>query len=267
MASPLATPLAWELVADDYAEVTAPFFENYAKIALDRAGVMSSTRVLDVAAGPGTLALLAARRGCQVTAVDFAPAMLERLRTRAQAGERVETLVADGQALPFPDNHFDAAFSLFGLIFFPERDRGFRELYRVLAPGGCGIITSWQPMERFPMLGDIYAALRHLLPEIPFGDGKAPLGELAQIVDEMTAAGFGSVTVEEISATAEAPSLDQAWNFLCRGSAPFCLLRRNIGEAAWAEVEKGILVALRERYGSGPQKMTMVANLGAGRKA
>lgn len=268
MSNPLATPSAWDLVAKEYAEVTARFFQSYANVALDRARVQAGTRVLDIAAGPGTLSLAAARRGCQVTAVDFAPAMLAELRTEAAgAGHTVETQVADGQALPFAAESFGAAFSLFGLIFFPDRDKGFREMLRVLVPGGVGVITSWQPMERFPLLADVFRAIAKLLPDLPFAGGKAILGSEDEIVREMSAAGFESVVVEEISATAEAATLDAAWTFMRRGSAPFALLQRTLGESAWNDLERGIVAALRDKYGSGPQRVVMTANLGIGRKS
>ncbi len=117
------------------------------------------------------------------------------------------------------------------------------------------------------MLSDVFVALHELLPNLPFGGGKAPLGDPQEIVSEMTAAGFESVSVREISASAEAPTLELAWNFMLRGSAPFALLRRNIGEAAWQDVERGIVEQLRRKYGSGAQRVTMVANLGIGHKS
>jgi len=265
--SPLAAPLPWDLVAREYAEVTAPFFENYAAAAIDRTRVSAASRILDVACGPGTLTLLAARRGCRVTAIDFAASMIDELRARAgNSAASIEMVVADGQALPLGDSRFDAAFSMFGLMFFPNRVQGFREMHRVLVPGGVAAISSWQPMDRFPMLGDVFAALRELLPDLPFSQGKAPLGEPSEIIDEMNAAGFEDVSVEEISASVESPTLDAAWENLHRGSAPFALLRRNIGDAAWQNVERGILESLRKKYGSGPQTLTMTANLGIGRK-
>ena len=264
--NPLATPSAWELVAKDYTEVTAPFFENYAAVALDRTGVTTGSRVLDVACGPGTLALLAAQRGCQVTAVDFASAMIDELRERIKStGLAVTAQVADGQALPFAAAQFDAVFSMFGLIFFPDRARGLRQMLRVLAPGGLACIASWQPMDRFPMLRDVFAALGELLPGMPFGEGKAPLGEPDEIIHEMTAVGFGGVIVEEVSASFTTANLDEAWSRLSRGSAPFALLQRNLGMAAWRKVERGVIEALRRKYGSGPQTIAMAANLGMGR--
>jgi SAM-dependent methyltransferase len=267
MSNPLASPLSWNLVVRDYAEVTAPFFESYAKVALDRASVANGTRVLDVAAGPGTLALLAAKRGCRVAAVDFASGMIDALKAGAtREGVTVDAQVADGQALPFADGSFDAAFSMFGLIFFPDRGKGLRELRRVLVPGGRAVVSSWQPMERFSMLSDIFVALHDLLPSLPFGGGKAPLGEPSEFPDEMGAAGFESIAVEEVSASAEAATLDEAWDFLYRGSAPFTMIRKSIGEPAWKDVERGIVASLREKYGSGRQKLTMTANLGIGQK-
>lgn len=267
MASPLSSPTPWDLVAQEYALVTTPFFARYAEVALDRAGVRAGTKLLDIAAGPGTLSLLAAKRGCPTTAIDFAPAMIDELRVQAaRAQVTVTAQVADGQALPFADASFEAAFSMFGLIFFPDRVQGFREMLRVLLPGGTGAITSWQPMDRFPLLRDIFAALRDLLPNLPFAAGKAPLGEPAEIVAEMSAAGFTGVSVEEISASEEAATLDEAWSFMSRGSAPFALLRKNLGEEAWQGVERGLLETLRKQYGSGPQRLTMTAYLGMGKK-
>jgi SAM-dependent methyltransferase len=263
--SPLAEPLAWNLVAEEYAAVTAPFFRHYAEVALGRARLPEQARVLDVAAGPGTLSLLAAERGYAVCAIDFAPNMISVLeRAALERNLEVACRVGDGTALPYTDRCFDAAFSMFGLMFFPDRDRGFRELNRTLKPGGIAVISSWQPMERFPLLSDIFAALRNLLPDMPFGNGKAPLGEPEEIVTEMTLAGFEGVETELVSASAQLPSLDASWEMMHRGSAPFVLLRRNIGEDRWLEVEAGIKKQLLEKYGPGPQQVTMTANLGIG---
>src|SRR5699024_11098930 len=94
--------------------------------------------VLDVACGPGTLTLLAAAAGATVTALDFSSPMIAQLRTRAAAldlASAVEVHEGGGQRLPFASAVFDAAFSMFGLMFFPDRHAGLRELARVLKPG------------------------------------------------------------------------------------------------------------------------------------
>ena len=53
-------------------------FEHYATEALRLANAVTGARIVDVACGPGTLALLAAQRGHLVDALDFSPAMIER---------------------------------------------------------------------------------------------------------------------------------------------------------------------------------------------
>ncbi|WP_434047159.1 MULTISPECIES: class I SAM-dependent methyltransferase [Sorangium] len=262
--SPLATPVAWDMVAAEYAVDTVPHFEKYAADALRLAGVGPGARVLDVAAGPGTLSLLAAREA-RVTAVDFAPAMVEQLRERAaRAGLAVDAHVGDGMALPFEDGSFDAAFSMFGLIFFPDRDRGFRELFRVLRPGGRAVVGSWAPMDRTPILGELFSAIRAELPGFPFGEGKAPLGDPGELRAEMEAAGFRDVSVREVEHPMEASSTEELWGWMRRGNAPLVLLRDKLGEARWDELGQAIFARLRARFGDGPQRLSMVANLGAG---
>jgi len=132
-----AQPEGWDIGAAEYNGNLAPLFRVYAADALALAGVTRGTRVLDVASGPGTLALEAARLGAEVVATDFSPGMIAQLRGRiAEAGlTNITAEVMDGQSLTLPDASFDAAFSMFGLIFFPDRRAGFRELRRVLRPG------------------------------------------------------------------------------------------------------------------------------------
>ncbi|WP_437878131.1 class I SAM-dependent methyltransferase [Sorangium sp. So ce513] len=263
-ASPLATPVAWDMVAADYVVDLVPHFEKYAAEALRLADIGPGARVLDVAAGPGTLSLLAAREA-RVTAVDFAPAMVERLRERAaRAGLTVDARVGDGMALPFDEGSFDAAFSMFGLIFFPDRDRGFRELFRVLRPGGRAVVASWTPMDRAPIIADLFSAIREELPGLPFGEGKAPLGDAGELRAEMEAAGFRDVAVHEVEHAIEAPSTEELWGSMVRSNAPLVLLRDKLGAARWDEVGQAIFARLRARFGDGPQRLSMVANLGAG---
>jgi SAM-dependent methyltransferase len=108
--------------------------------------VASGWRVLDVAAGNGNAALAAARRGCEVTAVDYVPALLERLQARAAAeGLTVETKVSDAEAIELPDAGFDAVLSTVGVMFAPNQERAASELLRLCRPGGRIGLASWTP--------------------------------------------------------------------------------------------------------------------------
>lgn len=108
-------------------------------------------RVLDVAAGTGALALEAAAGGARVLATDFSPGMVERLAARLGEGgfdqADSEARVMDGQALDLPDGGFDAAFSIFGVMLFPDWEAGLRELHRVVRPGGRVVMATWARAE------------------------------------------------------------------------------------------------------------------------
>ena len=119
--------------AAGYAEWFAGFTGLYADAALDRLGVGAGTALVDVAAGSGAASIRAAERGATVTAVDFAPGMVDVLAERFERGahSNCSALQMDGQSLQLPDDAFDAGLSMFGLMFFPDPSSGMAELVRV----------------------------------------------------------------------------------------------------------------------------------------
>lgn len=112
----------------------------------DLGELRAGERVVDVACGSGTAALVAARRYCKVTGIDYVPALLERARLRARAeGFEAEFLEADAQELPFPDNSVDAVLSVYGVQFAPDQLTAANELLRVTRPGGRIVLASPMP--------------------------------------------------------------------------------------------------------------------------
>ena len=108
--------------------------------------VESGQRVLDVAAGNGNASLAAARRGCQVTASDYVPELLDGTTARATAeGLTIDTREADAEALPFDDGSFDVVLSTFGVMFSPNQEQAAAELLRVCRPGGRIGLANWTP--------------------------------------------------------------------------------------------------------------------------
>ena len=106
----------------------------------------AGSRVLDVACGNGNAALAAARRWCDVTGVDYVPALLERAAGRARA-ERldIEWIEGDAERLPFDDASFDVALSTYGVMFSPDQEQAAREMMRVVRPGGKIGLANWTP--------------------------------------------------------------------------------------------------------------------------
>jgi SAM-dependent methyltransferase len=262
--SPLALPEPWTLVADAYTAEMEPQFALYAGDALALAALPVGARVLDVATGPGTLAMLAAGAGHTVSAIDFSPSMIDNFRARlaVPGAPAIDVRVGDGQALPFDDAAFDGAFSMFGLMFFPDRAAGFRELRRVLRPGGRAVVSSWAPF--LGVFATLFETIRALLPDVPFAGGKPPLGTADEMSAEMAAAGFGGVTVHTVAHTLRAPSLAQFWASVQRTNVQLVLLQRRLGGERWAEVGAGIYDRLRAQLGEGEVSAVGTAFLGVG---
>lgn len=266
--NPLASPEPWDLVSSAYNDEVRPMFERFSENALELAGVGAGQRVLDVACGPGTLSLLAARRGARVDAIDFSPGMVGFVRAAIErdAVEGLTVQVGDGQSLSFDDAAYDAGFSMFGLMFFPDRARGLGELRRCLKDGGVVVIGSWHPMEaNVPLLAAVFAALREHVPGLPFGSQEAPLSKPDVIAEELSAAGLRDVAVHDVRHTLEMPSMREGWESITRTMAPLAMLAKRMG-SAWPALSEKMLGNLVASFGEGAQSVVMPAWLGFGRR-
>jgi SAM-dependent methyltransferase len=267
--NPLAGPHVWNLISENYAKGLLSFFEPFSREALRLAELPASPLLADVACGPGTLSTMAALQGARVKALDVSPDMLDQFRRRVAENPAIpagslEIVEGDGQNLPWEDDAFDGAFSMFGLIFFPDRAAGFRELRRVLKPGRRAVVSSWAP--RTGPFSLVLESIAALLPGYPFGKGKAPLGDPDEMAEEMRAAGFRDVAVHRVEHSERFDSLDAFWKRTQSSAAPLALLREKLGPEEWARVSEGIFARLRDAIGDGPVESPGLANLGVGTK-
>lgn len=101
----------------------------------------AGSRVLDCGAGAGFFTLLLTERGDCVTAVDYSPHMLEELRKNLEERNLSAKLQRmDAQNLEFPDESFDAVVSRNLIWNLESPQKGYREFFRVLKPGGVLIL-------------------------------------------------------------------------------------------------------------------------------
>ena len=262
--SVLATAEPWDLVAVNYAADALPYFEGFSREALRLAALPPRARVVDVAAGPGTLSLLAAAAGATVSAIDLSEKMVGEFRARlAAAGisDAVEVRVGDGQQLPFETAAFDAAFSMFGLMFFPDRAAGLREMKRVLKPGGRAVISSWIPFDG--PFGVLFQAASEIIPGLPSG-GDFALADEESIRRELTGAGLADVAVHRVAQELKAPSFDVFWNAMERTNAPLVLIKHRVGAERWQELGPKIRARVAATLGDGPLTLGRGAFVGIG---
>jgi malonyl-CoA O-methyltransferase len=104
-------------------------------------------RILDLGAGTGVFTRVLGRRyrKADVTALDIAPAMLQRARARGGWWHRPRCVCGDAEALPFADASFDFIFSNLMLQWCADLPATLRELLRVLAPDGLLMFTTLGP--------------------------------------------------------------------------------------------------------------------------
>jgi SAM-dependent methyltransferase len=79
----------------------------------------------------------------ELIASDLNPPMLDIARGKFAGGEKVEFRRVDATVLPFQDEEFDAVACQFGVMFFPDRAKAYREVHRVLAHGGTYHFNVW----------------------------------------------------------------------------------------------------------------------------
>lgn len=181
-----------------------------AAAALDRVGdVRWGTRVLDIAAGAGALAVPAALRGASVLAVDHAPGMINLLARKLAPFPTSEARLMDGQDLEIADDSFDASFSVLGVSIFPDWRRGLTEQARVTRRGGKACVATWsKPPGGGPFLimaRAIQSVFPKMQPPMP-PEGFIVLSQSDRMAGEMARAGFSKIEVEEIDTVWEGPT-------------------------------------------------------------
>jgi len=109
--------------------------------AAELTGSMASGEVLEVAPGPGYLAIEIARHGLRVTGLDISRTMVEiSQENAAAAGVAVEFRRGDATAMPFVDQSFDLIVCQAAFKNFRQPVSALNEMHRVLRPGGRAVI-------------------------------------------------------------------------------------------------------------------------------
>jgi arsenite methyltransferase len=141
---PTGRPWAEDLgYPDELANVPEAAVQSFAGVAnpFSLGRLQPGERVLDLGSGAGTDSLVAAQMvgpSGRVTGIDMTPEMLDRARRGAEAmgAANVEFVEGEVERLPFPDSSFDVVISNGVIDLVPDKDAVFREIFRVLEPGG-----------------------------------------------------------------------------------------------------------------------------------
>ncbi len=166
--------------------------------------------ILDVAAGPGNVAVELVRQGAeQVTALDLSFNMLWEGAKRGHVG--IAWVNGDALALPFPDATFDAVTISFGLRNVPDPEAALAEFARVTRPGGRVVVCefadpTWGPFRevyRRYLVGALPRAARVVSSNAPayryLADSILAWPDRRILAGWIDAAGFDDVRVRDLS--------------------------------------------------------------------
>ena len=188
----------------EYAADGAPIHAAHTELLIARIRPRPGERVLDVASGPGGVALAAAAAvgpSGHVLATDLAPEWAEVVAEGCARAELTNVIfrAMGAEALDLPDTSFDVVLCKLGLMFVPDPVRALREMRRVLRQGGRLGVVVWSTADRVAHHGIVHRALAPYAPllspeqRLP---GPLELGEPGLIERYVAAAGFRDIVVE-----------------------------------------------------------------------
>jgi ubiquinone/menaquinone biosynthesis C-methylase UbiE len=267
--NPFSKPEPWSVVSKGYEETTMDYLSQYAQDALSTVDLNNQATVLDVACGPGTVSRLIHSKVAKIDCLDFSEEMISIVDDYIKTGElsNISTTIGDGQNLPFSDNSYDLATSMFGLMFFPDRLKGFSELYRCLKPGGQTIVTSWAPVDQSPAMQLMFGAIRAAKPDLPKPDTVIANLEKKEVFEnELQQAGFSDIVVRPITHFLVSESVNDIWDFMVKGSAPIAMMKKNHTPEDWLTIEEKAKTYINDAITDFPVTLGSDAWVGCGTK-
>lgn len=197
----------WGRAARDWAQFNEPSCEPFYEAVFDAIGLSDGQSLLDAGCGSGLALQLAAKRGAIISGLDASAELLQIARERVPDGIIEQ---GDLEAIPFPDDSFDAVTVFNSVQYAADPVGALREFRRVAKPGAPVAILTWGAAEDCETRV-ILAAIGSMLPPPPPGAaGPFALSQPGRLEELVTAAGLTPDSIGDVATPYVYPDLDTA---------------------------------------------------------
>lgn len=250
-------------IPETYDKYLGPLlFEPYAKDIIERIKKKKFLNVLELACGTGRVTqylrdILPA--DARIVATDINPDMLNIAQNKI-TGKNIEWKEADMQNIPFKDSEFDLVICQFGIMFVPDKEKAYSEIYRVLKKDGMFLFNTWNKLEKNRLLfsadeiiNDYFKDNPVLFYQIPFSYFK-----IDEIEKHLTEAGFSSFQITELETEGLSDSVSDATTGMVEGNPVLSAINEKDPKLIPVIKEK-LSNVLSEKFGDNPLRCPMHA--------
>lgn len=241
------------------------FFEPFSTEMALRIKDLKANSILEIACGTGRLTkylpLVTAKTSGSITATDLNPAMLE-LAKRTIAWKNIDWQVVDAMELPYGDSLFDVVVAQFGVMFYPDKQKAYKESYRVLAGNGSFIFSAWDSLRHNPISQLTDNIITEFFPIDTPGFYKIPFSYYNEdeIRNDLAAAGFRSVNIENLKLEGYATTARDAATGLLQGTPLYNAIVERGEDVLPAMIER-LAQEIRALYGDTDLAIPIQANI------
>jgi SAM-dependent methyltransferase len=190
---------------------------------IEQAAPRAGERVLDIGCGGGiTSSAIAAAVGAdgEVLGADISEVILDVARKRFTDLANLGFTTADAGVFPFDAGRYDLITSRFGVMFFPDPETAFSNIYKAGKSGGRMVFLCWRGLPENPWMGAPVAAAFSVLPAPEKPDPGAPgpfsLADPDRVRRIMDSAGFVDVELTAIDEPLNVGTVDAALDFMTK---------------------------------------------------
>ena len=227
-------------------------FFDYANELAGRVAKLKPGSVLELAAGTGIVTRRlrdALPAHCQLLASDLNAPMLDLAQKKFDSDESVLFETADATNLQFDDELFDTVACQFGVMFFPNKEQSYSEVFRVLKPCGHYIFNVWGSWEKNPFAELVHEVIADFFPDDPPGFYQVPFGyhNIDVIRESVLASGFNQVKTEYVDIISAIPSAEEFAQGIVFGNPVFDEIIERDGDPE--EIRNAVASAIQKFLG------------------